>query len=418
MRTVLDRLRSLATAVAEKLPSRDELCAAGAVEAASAVRVLAGIRASVDDGISLLAADIERQSARELGTDGLAQRNGFSDGTGFVQELTGVGRREAAQLIRVGGLLETAASVAPLPADAGADAGEPSLDSIAVEAEAGERYRMRSLKRVVRASGMVHYDIDLDPESDARFYGPIKRILSPRFGGPRFTTEADRTAAGAIEDDPRTNEQLQVDTLVDLIDRAVAADDGELFKTGEPMVSVAVTPADLAKAHAWFERRPVDHDGNGTASDHGIAWVDGSEFPITATDALRMICGAGFTPLLFDESGRAIDVGKDHRFFTRRQRRAMAKRDGGCMYPGCGRPPGDCEAHHVNPWAESPHHHKSEVGDGILLCRRHHKLVHDFGARIERRGTDFWLLWPHREARALPSKSAVVAELRAQGKVA
>ena len=88
------------------------------------------------------------------------------------------------------------------------------------------------------------------------------------------------------------------------------------------------------------------------------------------------------------------------------------------MYPGCGRPPGDCEAHHINPWAEAPQNRTSEVRDGILLCRRHHKMVHDFGARIERRGAEFWLLWPRREARVLLSKSAVMAQLRDQGNVA
>lgn len=489
MTPVLERLRTLATGVAEALPHAGEIAGLSSSEAAEAVRVLGGIRHSVGDVMSLLAADIERQSARDLGTAGLAQRNGFKDGAGFLQELTGVDRAEASRLIRVGGLLETAEAVAPvgvpgqgdgtpgvgapslelLGALAGAwdaplavavrnrwlsaaqgDAlrrclGAPrvaelesswrtaalaliadcwaahwspeelakaakryraSLDSAAAQVDADARYRMRSLKRVVRASGMVHYDIDLDPESDARFYGPIKRILSPRFGGPRFVSEADIAAAKVLEDDPRSNEQLQVDTLVDLIDRAVAADDKQLFKTGEPQVMVAVTAADLAKAR---ERN---------ASDRGIAWIDGSDEPITATDALRMICGSGFTPVLFDESGQAIDIGKDQRYFTRRQRRAMAKRDGGCRYPGCERPPGDCEAHHCNPWGEGPHNHSSEVRDGILLCRRHHKMIHDFGARVERRGSDFWLLWRGKEPRRLMSKSAVLAQLRSQGKVA
>lgn len=502
----MSRLRSLATSVSGALPGADELAALDSAELAEATQVLGDLRNSVGDAISLLAAAIERQSARALGTDGLAQQNGFSDGAGFVQELTGVGRGEARRLIRIGDLLETAEAVAPAASNDATDAGEPSLDALTAlpgpwdapiavavrnqwlsasqgdalrqalrapripalegawrdaalsliadcwsahwspedlaksarqvrasldalvaQSEAEARHRLRSLRRFVRASGMVHYDIELDPESDARFYGPIRRILSPRFGGPRFVSAGDANAARELADDPRTNEQLQVDTLVDLIDRAVSADDNDLFKTGEPQVMVAVTATDLAKAHAEFDRGyPADDSAGGAGErvrdtalvDHGVAWIDGSEFPITATDALRMICASGFTPLLFDETGRAIDVGKDQRFFTRRQRRAMAKRDGGCMYPGCVRPPGDCESHHLNPWAQQPQNHTSEVDHGVLLCRRHHKMVHDFGARIERRASDFWLLWPRRDPRLLHSKSAVIAQLRAQGKVA
>ncbi|HEY0247982.1 MAG TPA: DUF222 domain-containing protein [Gryllotalpicola sp.] len=483
MSSTLERLRDLATAVAGALPCVDDVAGLSPRDETEAARLLGGIHAAVGGAISLLAADIDRRSARELGTDGLAQRSGFRDGAGLVQELTGVGRVEAARLIRVGELLATAEAVAPaVMAEAAAappardiavlaglsgaweaplavavrntwltaaqgDAlrtglGEPRtpefagrwrravlalvsdcwsghwspeelakaakraracLDTVAAQTEAQERYRGRSFTRSVRASGMVHYDIELDPESDARFYGPIRRILSPRFGGPRFVAADEVAAATALEEDPRTNAQLQADTLVELVERAVHADGRELFPSGEPHVMVAVTTADLQAARA----------GEG-----GIAWIDGRDEPITATDALRLICEAGFTPALFDETGQAIDVGRDRRYFTRVQRRALAKRDGGCRYPGCDRPPDECEAHHINPWAQSARNRRSEVRDGVLLCRRHHKMVHDFGARITREGAVYRLLWPGREPARLHSAAGIRAQLRAQGKTA
>jgi hypothetical protein len=274
---------------------------------------------------------------------------------------------------------------------------------------------------------MVHYDLELDPESDARFWGPIKQILSPRFGGPRFTAEADITAAAELEADPRSNEQLQVDTMIDLIDRAVNGDDGDLFKTHEPQVTIAVTTTELRKARAAHGALHRHHAGDHSACpgaafglacpgpDTGIAWIDGNDHPLTAADALRMICDRGYTPLLFDETGQTIDLGKDQRYFTRTQRRAIAKRDGGCLYPGCDRPPEDCEYHHINPWARHPSHRKSEVRDGVLLCRRHHKLLHDFDAHIERHGNaDYRLHWPGKPPTQLHPKTGLRTQLRAQ----
>jgi hypothetical protein len=506
MSSVLESLESLAATVAEALPCADDLAALTPEEETRATRVLGGIRSRVGATISLLAADIERKSARELGTDGLAQQRGFKDGAGLVQNLTGVGRDEASRLIRVGGLLETAQAVAPAHDAAPGPSAEPgerslatltalpggwnvpvavavrngwlsaaegdaltlalgaprlaelapawrdavleliadcwsgqwsaedlaraakraraSLDTLAAAREAEQRKELRSFKRRVRSSGMVHYDIDLDPESDARFYGPIRAMLSPRLGGPRFRAAAELARARELDEDPRTNEQLQVDTMVELVECGGQSDNNVLLARRRPQVMVAVTTKDLEKARAAEKLLALHHAGDhsrcpGAAfglacegPDRGIAWIDGSDTPISATDALGMLCGGGFTPMLFDESGQAIDVGKDQRLFTRRQRCAMAKRDGGCLWPDCPMPPEATEAHHDNPWGEGPANHKTETRDGTLFCKRHHLMLHNHGARVERRGSEYWLLWPGRDPIRLHSKAGVRAQLR------
>ncbi|MCL2516083.1 MAG: HNH endonuclease [Microbacteriaceae bacterium] len=480
MGSTLEGLRELAAAVAAALPHALVLTSLSAQEEAEALRVLGGIRTAICEPISVLASDIQRKSERTLGTEGLAQRNGFADGVGYVQDLLQSGRDEAFRLVREGGLREAAERAAPssravppersievlrgLPgawdapiavalrygwlSAAQADAlrrnlGAPRtddlagawregclgliadcwgaqwgpedlaraakrlrscLDDTAAAAEARGRYEQRSLRRFVRESGMVHYDLELDPESDARLYGPIKRLLSPRFGGPRFTAADDIAAAEELEADPGSNEQLQVDTLLDLLDRAVSTDDGTLFATERPQVTVAVTAAELRKARENAET--------------GIAWIDGNDQPITAADALRMICTTGFTPALFDETGQAIDIGKDQRYFTARQRKALVKRDGGCLYPGCDRPPHDCEAHHINPWAEYPGHRRTETRDGVLLCRRHHKMLHDHGAAVRRDGSEYRLHWPGKSPVRLHTKAGIQTQLRAERQAA
>jgi hypothetical protein len=113
MNRTLQQLGELAAKVAGALPEAEMLAGLSASDQAEAMRVLGTLRSRVDASISLLAADIERKSARELGTDGLAQKNGFTDGAGFVQNLLGVDRRDAAKLIRVGGIRQSA----PAPDD-------------------------------------------------------------------------------------------------------------------------------------------------------------------------------------------------------------------------------------------------------------------------------------------------------------
>ena len=276
-----------------------------------------------------------------------------------------------------------------------------ALDAAAAYADASARFEARSLKRRQLRNGNWKWDLELDPESDAALWGPLSRRLSPRLGGPRFRTEEEIARAAELEQDPRTNEQLLIDEFSGIFAAGVSAEStAGAFGKAEPHVSIVVTTDELRKAK---DAAPGD--------EAGVAWVGGCQ-PVSAQAALRSICTGTFTPVLFDESGTAIDVGKDQRLFTVKQRRAMAVRDGGCRWPGCTRPPGECEAHHDNPWAESALNRKTETKDGILLCKFHHLTVHNHGARISRQGSAYFLHWPGRAPVPLSSKSGAMTQLR------
>ena len=107
-------------------------------------------------------------------------------------------------------------------------------------------------------------------------------------------------------------------------------------------------------------------------------------------------------PILFDDDGRALNVGRTQRLFTERQRIAIAARDGGCLIPGCDRPPSWTEAHHIDEW--DAHGGRTDVDDGVALCRHHHMWVHDGERRIVREGGGYLLYEREREPVALPSK--------------
>jgi hypothetical protein len=59
----------------------------------------------------------------------------------------------------------------------------------------------------------------------------------------------------------------------------------------------------------------------------------------------------------------------------------LAIRDGGCVAPGYDADPSRCEAHHITFWE---HHGETSVSTMVLLCAKHHHLVHEGGWRILR----------------------------------
>ncbi len=69
-------------------------------------------------------------------------------------------------------------------------------------------------------------------------------------------------------------------------------------------------------------------------------------------------------------------LGRSQRLFSSHQRRLLALRDGGCRFPGCSRPPAHTDAHHVVPWSAGG---ATDIANAVLLCRFHHRLVHEGG---------------------------------------
>jgi hypothetical protein len=76
-----------------------------------------------------------------------------------------------------------------------------------------------------------------------------------------------------------------------------------------------------------------------------------------------------------------IDVGRSKRVVSGPARRALNARDGHCRWPGCERPATWSAAHHVVHWI---HGGGSELDNLILLCHRHHRMVHESGWQIVR----------------------------------
>ena len=69
-----------------------------------------------------------------------------------------------------------------------------------------------------------------------------------------------------------------------------------------------------------------------------------------------------------------IDYGREERIVPPGLRRVLARRDGGCIYPGCTRPPAHTHAHHVQHWADGG---QTNLANLASLCNTHHHAIHD-----------------------------------------
>jgi hypothetical protein len=86
-------------------------------------------------------------------------------------------------------------------------------------------------------------------------------------------------------------------------------------------------------------------------------------------------------PVLGGAPTQPLEVGRTSRVVQPAQRIALAVRDGGCVFPGCARPLAWCEAHHLRHWL---HGGPTDLANLALLCRAHHRAVHEGGWRLQR----------------------------------
>jgi hypothetical protein len=122
----------------------------------------------------------------------------------------------------------------------------------------------------------------------------------------------------------------------------------------------------------------VDEEVLKDPSKPGMSMLeDGGD--VSAETSRRLACDAGKVVMTHDAEGKILDVGRRTRTIPTRIRRALTHRDQSCRFPGCGRK--YCEAHHLEHWANGG---ETSLENLALLCRYHHRAVHEEGYRIER----------------------------------
>src|SRR5207302_6201910 len=103
--------------------------------------------------------------------------------------------------------------------------------------------------------------------------------------------------------------------------------------------------------------------------------------PISAKAVERLACDCSLTRVLLSADSQVIDVGRTTRKIPTATRRALGVRDRGCRWPGCDRSAAWTSGHHLTHWVKGG---PTELGNLVLLCHRHHWLVHEGKWQIAR----------------------------------
>ena len=205
----------------------------------------------------------------------------------------------------------------------------------------------------------------LDPEVGAALMRAVEAASDALFA------EASRDGGQAPEP-----AQLRADAVGLLAERALAAG----FGAG----SLDTAPVSGSRAERY---QVVLHVEAATLSEEGEPGLseleDGTR--VSAETARRLACDASRIEVRHDPPGSTIgsadssvlDVGGKTRTIPPALRRALDARDRGCRFPGCGLRFTD--AHHIVHWADGG---ETKLGNTLLLCRSHHRRVHEGGYRV------------------------------------
>ncbi|GAA4167578.1 HNH endonuclease signature motif containing protein [Gryllotalpicola koreensis] len=154
--------------------------------------------------------------------------------------------------------------------------------------------------------------------------------------------------------DARTRGQKAADHLRDVFSSAARSAEMPDMGGDHPTVWISTTAAELQ-------------------SGSGLAFYAGSPEPVPVSEAVQAACAGGIQTVIFGKDGDVLNLGLEVRGFTKRQRRAIALRDGGtCIIPGCQVPAQWCEVHHVTPYQDGG---PTDVCNGVLGCWFHHHEI-------------------------------------------
>ncbi|MFK4084673.1 DUF222 domain-containing protein [Kribbella sp. NPDC020789] len=269
------------------------------------------------------------------------------------------------------------------------------LDTDGLEPAEDEAVAKESL-RLRRTDGGVKFSGFLAGDGAELFETQIHKLAKPH-----------KTVDG--ERDPRSRDKRQADALKTVLEAAAGNPDFP----GVPHLTVTIDFDDLKATVGTALGSAMDANGNhsnhggrgaggGIVGDGGVAGTrdrveaaaasgaDHAGGPAGVFDVPRgvgelvfgrnlsasavrlMACDAAVLPIVLGGDSQPLDVGTEQRFVNRYLRRALNKRDKGCVV--CKAPPWMCHAHHLIHWADGG---PTSLKNLVLLCAAHHRAVHD-----------------------------------------
>jgi hypothetical protein len=256
-------------------------------------------------------------------------------------------------------LLKAAETMDPTQFNNHAKQLEHRTDAAAALAETNRAYARRYFHVSEPVDGFVRLDGLLDAEGGATLRTALNRLMPPS------------------KDDDRNPGQRCADALIELC-----------YRPGSKSTDGAGPRPQLVI------RACVDTLAGISGSPAGELE---SGVPVPAETVRRVACDTALTRILARGELDA-EISRATRTIPPATRRALAARDHGCVAPGCGRPPDWTDAHHLKHWM---HGGQTTMTNLVLLCRRHHRMVHEGGFELRQEPGGRWALTPpHRRVEA------------------
>ena len=261
------------------------------------------------------------------------------------------------------------------------------VDRTAERTEEKRRQDRRSLRTWVDDDGMVVVQGRLTPEVGAALRRALeaacdqaqaRRAAENGGTGTALDAAVDATApdvAMVEEELAPTFAQRQADAIGVVAECALA---GGLDRgTAGDRYQVMVHVDSGALADEQYVPAGTPAPGSAPAAQSQTVLDEAGGIHVSAETARRLACDAAKVEMRHGPDGEILGVGRRTRTISPALRRALAARDGQCRFPGCQNR--RCDAHHVQHWADGG---ETALDNLVLLCRRHHRAVHEEGFRI------------------------------------
>ena len=227
------------------------------------------------------------------------------------------------------------------------------VDRIAAAEDDRRQHQGRHLETWVDEDGMLVIRGRLSPELGA----VVRRALDA--AGERLYQESTDRAREEDPSESATVGQRRADALGLLAESALVAD-LDRGSSGDRYQVVLHVEADTLRQGSESGQSALD---------------DGAR--VSAGTSRRLACDAATVVMRHHPDGAVLDVGRKTRTIPPAIRRALTARDRRCCFPGC--ESRRCDAHHVRHWADGG---ATRLDNLLLLCRRHHRLVHEDGFSV------------------------------------
>jgi hypothetical protein len=232
-----------------------------------------------------------------------------------------------------------------------------------------------------RRNGLHFLEIGATDEQFEHLSTVMNTATNPRVGTPAAQHGGPGSQNPVDEPQPTRAQNL----LIGLVSACrIALAGGGLPASGghRPQVMVTINYRDLIDDLTnTGNTGKTDTAGNaghtGTTSQAGHAVF---AHQLSARSIRKLACDADIIPMVLGGEGQILDLGRTRRLFPAYLRRALVARDKGCAFPDCTVPATWSEAHHIIPWATGG---TTSLSDGVLVCSRHHHVLHENDWTVE-----------------------------------